>query len=113
MFLVSLPYPVCVSLCASVANPNPFLCAPCASVVNPFSFRQILIQHRHDRLRKGRQPLLGLAKKPKLFTTETRSSQRKDVSGVISRIYPVKFEEHFTGASAPSVRCRVSASQKL
>jgi hypothetical protein len=26
-----------------------------------------------------------------------------EYTGVISRIYPVKFEEHFTGANAPPV----------
>ena len=46
-----------VNLCGTVANPNPFLCALCASVVN-FSLRKVLVQHRDNRLREGRQSRL-------------------------------------------------------
>ena len=71
MFLVSFPYPVCVSLSPacrveasredwSVANPNPFLCALCASVVNPFSLRKEFIENRHDLLREAGQAPVGV-----------------------------------------------------
>ena len=64
------------------------LCVLCASVVN-ISFRQVLVQHRDNRLREGRQTLLGLGH---ILVRNT---------GVISR------------TSAPSARWRVSVSQKL